>query len=191
MKLNVWRLLAFLLLIALSVGFGFGFDAVATAIERSTYPCPEEYAEPIRQMSERYALPEPVLWGFLQNASRFESNAVHGEAIGLMQLTPTQFSYIRKNLLGEESAESGLLYDPSTNLNAGCAYLSHLYQRYGVWDLTFAAYCVGADTVDAWLTDPELVDSRGALTEIPDVEVREYVEGVERVIEQYRTLYFK
>lgn len=191
MRLNVWRALAFLLLVALSVGFGFGFDAVATAVERHQYPCPAEYAEPIREAAEEFALPEHVLWGFVQHASGFASNAVNGNAIGLMQLTPTEFAYICQSLLEESQVESGLLYDPLTNLEAGSAYLSHLYERYGVWDLTFAAYCVGSDTVDAWLTDPDLVDGRGVLREIPDEAVRDYVASVERTVERYRVLYFK
>lgn len=190
MKLNVWRMLAFLLLVALSVGFGFGFDAIATAVERNQHPCPTEYTEVIRQTAEKFALPEHVLWGFVHHASGFASNAVNGEAIGLMQLTPDEFSYIRQSLLGTDSAESGLLYDPLTNLEAGSAYLSHLYERYGVWDLTFAAYCVGSETVDAWLTDPDLVDDRGVLLGIPDAAVREYAESVEHTVEQYRKLYF-
>ena len=190
MKLTVWRLLALLLLVALSIGFGLGFDAVATAVERHQYPRPEEYTEAVRAAAEKYALPEPLLWGFIRNASDFESNAVQGNAIGLMQLTPAEFAYIRTELLGVSGTESGLLYDPATNLDAGCAYLSHLYLQYGVWDLTLAAFCVGADRVDAWLTDPDLTDGRGVLIEIPDAAVREYVEGVMHTVEQYRRLYF-
>jgi len=190
-KLTVWRLIAFLLLVALSIGFGLGFDAIATAVDRHQYPCPAEYADAVRDAAECYALPEPVLWGFIRNASGFESNAVHGEAIGLMQLTPEEFTYIRQTLLGKSNAESGLLYDPATNLDAGCAYLSHLFLRYGVWDLTFAAFCVGFETVDAWLCDPDLTDERGVLTEIPDAAVREYVAHVMHTVDRYRTLYFE
>lgn len=190
MKLTVWRLLAFLLLIVLSVGFGLGFDAIATAVDRYQYPCPNEYADEVRGTAERYALPEAVVWGFVRNASGFESNAVQGNAIGLMQLTPQEFTYIRTELLDKESTESGLLYDPAANLEAGCAYLSHLYQRYGTWELTLAAFCVGTDTVDAWLTNPDLVDDRGVLPEIPDAAVRDYVDGVMHTIERYRKLYF-
>ena len=190
MKLTVWRLLALLLLVALSVGFGLGFDAIATAVDRYQYPCPAEYADELREAAERYALPEAVVWGFIRNASGFESNAVQGSAIGLMQLTPEEFTYIRTELLNQASAESGLLYDPATNLDAGCAYLSYLYQRYGTWELTLAAFCAGTDSVDTWLTNPDLVDGRGVLVEIPDAAVRDYVESVMHTIECYRRLYF-
>ena len=190
MKLNIQRLLALLLLIALSVGFGFAFDATATAIERHRYPCPDDYADAVRDAAARFALPEAVVWAVMCKTGGFESNAVNGDAIGLMQLTPTQFTFIRTELLGMDSADRGLLYDPAANLDAGCAYLSYLFDRYAVWDLTFAAYLVGIEQVDAWLTDTELLDAQGILTQIPDADARAFAEDLEKTVRLYQKLYF-
>lgn len=44
MKLNIWRVAAFFLLLAVAVGFGFAFDAIATSVERNKHPRPAEWS---------------------------------------------------------------------------------------------------------------------------------------------------
>ncbi len=192
MKLTVWRVLAFLLLIALSVGFGFAFDAAATAIEKHNYPRPDSLAEAVSREAAAYALPEAVIWATMQTGSEFASNAVSPEGrIGLMQLTPERFDAIRAELLGLEPTDPGMLYDPATNLSTACAWLSYLYEHYGVWELVFAAYHVGTDTVDAWLSDPTLTDQSGVLTAIPDKDVADYTARMQKAVSYYEKLYYQ
>ena len=192
MKLNIWRVAAFFLLIALSIGFGFAFDAAATALERQRYPRAEEYTELVSHYAEKYAIPEAVVWATIKTGSNFASNAVsQNGAVGLMQLTPARFDFIFRELLGRESPESGLLYDPETNLEAGCAWLSYLYDRYLVWDLVFAAYHTDTDTVDGWLTDPDCIDESGILVRIPDPEAKSYMNTMEKTVTLYRELYYE
>ena len=190
MKLTIRRVIALLLLLALSVGFGFAFDAAATAVERHRYPCPGAYADAVRDAAAQFALPEAVVWAMLSQTGGFASNAVNGNAIGLMQLTPAQFTFIRQDLLGLDSADPGLLYDPTANLEAGCAYLSYLFDRYAVWELTFAAYLVGIEQMDAWLADPALLDAQGILTQIPDADAHAFASRLEKAVQTYQTLYF-
>lgn len=191
MRLTAWRVGAFLLLIALSIGFGFGFDAVATAVERSNHPRPEGLAPSVAENAASYGIPEHILWATLKVNSDFTSNAVSdGGAIGLCQLTPAQFSFICTELLGTEAQDAGMLYDPATNLRAGSAYLSYLYDRYGVWNHTFAAYRAGTEAVDAWLADPALVSEQGVLTEIPNPETAEFVESMQKAVRYYAELYY-
>ena len=192
MKITVWRVLAFFLLIALSIGFGFGWDAVATAIERHKYPIDKDLANAITQNAELYGIPEPILWATVQTGSQFASNAVSesGE-IGLTQITPARFEWICINLLDGEAKDAGMLYDPATNLTAGCAYLSYLYDRYGVWDHVFAAYRTDTDTVDAWLATPGWVSEQGVLTNIPDASVADFVDTVKTAVDFYSKLYYE
>ena len=191
MKLNLQRTVAFLLLIALSVGFGFAFDAVATAVERHRYPRPTEIADLIERNAREFGLPEPVLWATVHTESNFTSNAVSGDgSIGLMQLTPDDFLLICTQVLKEDAKDSGMLYDPATNLRCGTAWISALYQRYGVWDTVYAAYYAGTDTVDAWLANPELVTPQGTLR-IPDRDTASYVKAVNRAVHLYSQLYYE
>lgn len=191
MKLNVWRVTAFLLLIAISVGFGFAFDAAATAIEKHRYPQNEEYAELIRENAQAYGIPEPILWAAVYNGSGFASNAQNGDRIGLMQLTPTHLRFVYEAIFEKEVPDEGMLYHPQTNLECGAAWLSYLYRYYGVWDLVFAAYYSGTETVDGWLTNSAYVNDQGVLTEIPDREIDQYVKVMKKTVEIYRKLYHK
>lgn len=192
MRITVWRVVAFFLLIAVSVGFGFGFDAAATAIEKHNHPRPEALTDAVHQNAESYGIPEAVLWATLKVGSNFTSNAVSDSGeIGLMQLTPARFTFICTELHGTEAQDAGMLYDPATNLRAGSAYLSYLYGRYGVWEHVYAAYRAGTETVDAWLADPERVSAQGVLTDIPDNAVASYVKNMKKAVETYTTLYYE
>ena len=191
MKLTAGRVVAVLLLIALSVGFGFAFDAIATQIEQGNHPRPEELAPLVQENSVGYGLPEHTVWALLKVSSDFQSNAVSPNgAIGLCSLTPAQFSFICTKLHGGEELNDGLLYDPETNLRAGAAYLSYLYDRYGVWDHAFAAYRAGTDAVDAWLQSAELISDQGVLTEIPDDEAAAFVSAMQKAVHYYSKLYY-
>ena len=191
MRINAPRVIAFFLLIALSVGFGFAFDAIMGAVERHKYPIVVELADDVHEKATEYNIPEPVLWATLHETGGFESNRVSDGAIGLMQITPERFAFICTELWGEEVRDAGLLYDPDTNLDAGCAWLSYLYRYYGVWEHAHAAYYVGTETVDAWLANPDLLDERGILSEIPDGRVAEYVKAVIKTTEYYEKLYYE
>lgn len=191
MKITAPRLIAFFLLIAISIGFGFGFDAIMTTIEKSNYPIKPELAEAVRQRSETYNIPEPVLWATLHETGRFASNAVSaGGAVGLMQITPARFTFICTELWGVDAKDAGLLYDPMTNLDAGCTWLAYLYRYYGVWEHAHAAYYIGTETVDFWLANPTYLDEHGILSDIPDDAVAAYVHDVLRATEYYETLYY-
>lgn len=192
MKLNARRIIAFLLLIALSVGFGFAYDGIATAVERHRYPLPSSVAPLIAQNAAEFGVPESILWATVRTQSNFSSNAVAEDgAVGLMQITPTEFSMICTTVLGVNAPESGMLYDPATNLRCGAAWLSYLYERYGVWETAYAAYHAGTDAVDAWLASPETVSPQGTLHNIPDGEAAAYVREMTKTVQMYSKLYYQ
>ena len=191
MKLTFRRILLFLLIATLSVGFGFAFDAIATAIEKNNYPIKEEYREDIRACAEEFGIPESILWGFVHAQSNFSSNKVSEDgSIGLTQLTPEEFQMIQSEILKAPTQSTDILYAPQPNLRAGAAYLSFLYHRYGVWETAFAAYEAGTETVDGWLTNPELLGDLGTLETIHDREIASFTKRVLKSCDLYKKLYF-
>ncbi len=191
MKLNAIRVLIFLGIIALSIAFGLGFNAVATAVEKNSYPKDKGTAPLVEKYAALHGLPEPVLWAVISAESDFASNALSPDGkIGLMQLSPETFERISKELL-EKEMESGMLYDPDTNVSAGSAYLSYLYRRYGVWDTAFAAYHAGPAQVDAWLADEKYVTPQGTLQNLPDAATAQYIKEVNKRVDLYRKLYYQ
>lgn len=191
MKLNYRRLIAFFLLIALSIGFGFAFDAIATAIEKHRYPMDARYAANVRACADEFGVPETILWAFIRTESDFTSNLVseNGE-IGLMQLSPERFHSVYTDILHEPVPEDGLLYDPATNLRAGAALLSALYDRYGVWETVYAAYFIGEAQVDAWLANEGYVSAQGRLQNLPDKPTEKYIKTMTKTVKLYEKLYF-
>jgi soluble lytic murein transglycosylase len=192
MKITSRHVGIFCLILLLSIGFGFAFDAIGTAVEKHSYPRPASLADAVAKEAKANGLPEAILWATIRSGSDFASNARSEDGrIGLMQLTPAQFDTVRTTVLELPPAEEGLLYDPNTNLSSGAAWLSYLYEHYGVWELTFAAYHTDLKTVDGWLSDPTLVDENGILREIPDKETASYVKSVMRAVTYYNKLYYE
>ena len=107
-----------------------------------------------------------------------------------MQLMPDTFTWLTNEILFDH-LESGMLYDPETNIKYGTYYLSRLYDRYGDWELALAAYNGGPGNVDEWLADPAYSDGEGGLSKIPFRETRRYVKKVTDAREVYERLYEK
>ena len=191
MKLTAQRLLIFFLIVLLSVGFGFAYDAIADAAERRSYPQVESYADMIATCSAEFGAPEAVIWATVRNESDFVSSAVTGDHIGLMQLTPDQLTFVCREILREEPPDAGMRYDPKTNLRIGCAWLSALYQRYGMWESVYAAWHAGTDAADAWLTNPDCLNDQGRLTHIPDSKTAAFVSRMKKSADMYAKLYYE
>ena len=191
MKFNARSFAIIAAILVLSIGFGLAFDVIATAIEKKQYPLSPRYADDIQRVSAEYGIPEVILWAIVRTESGFSSN-LEGEdgGIGLMQLTPDEFAMIQTDILKEAPQDAGLLYDPAKNLSCGAAYLSFLYQRYGVWETVFAAFDAGTDAVDAWLANPDCVSELGTLENIPNQKTARFVREVTEARELYIKLYF-
>ena len=191
MKLNARSFAMIAAILVLSIGFGFAFDGIATAIEKNQYPLFDRYANDIRKVATEYGVPEVILWATVCTESGFLSNLEGKDGgIGLMQLTPGEFAMIQADILKEPPEDSGRLYDPEKNLACGAAYLSYLYERYGVWETVFAAFDAGTDAVDAWLANPEYVSELGTLKSIPSPQTARFVKDVMKARELYMKLYF-
>ena len=190
MKFNLRHVIAFFLLIALSVGFGFGFDAVCTALEKSNHPRPDSLSLSVQSNAQDFGVPEAVIYAAMKCGSEFASNAVSEDGkIGLLQLSPDRFTFICTEILSE-TPDVRTLYEPETNLRAGCAWISYLYGRYGVWEHVYAAYFAGTEQVDTWLQDPALVSEQGVLQDIPNGAVASFVKEMTDAVECYTKLYY-
>ena len=105
-----------------------------------------------------------------------------------MQIMPSTFDWLMTQT--HEDYESGMLYDPDTNIKYGTTYLKWLHLRYDNWETVYAAYNAGYARVDEWLADG--VHSKdGKLTDIPIRETSEYVEKVAASADKYEKLYYK
>lgn len=186
MKKALLHSLVVLLIITLSLACGWAYTAISDRIDRKNYPC--LYEEYVQTYSVKFGVPEHIIYAVIKTESDFSSNAVSSVgAIGLMQLMPQTFDWVKMKL-GEEGT-SALLYDPETNIRYGTFYLSYLKMRYGVWTTAFAAYNAGFGRVDEWLENPDYADANGILLDTPYAETTAYMKKINKTIEIYDRLY--
>ena len=186
MRTALVRSAIILLILALSVALGFAYQKISDAVDRRNYP--REYEDVVKKYSLEYGVPEYVIYAVIRTESGFDSGAKSSAgALGLMQITPTTFDWMLSKT--HEGYETGMLYDPDTNIKYGTYLLSYLYLKYNNWENVFAAYNAGDSRVDGWLADPE-ISKDGKLTDIPIEETKNYVKKVSSAVEKYKELYY-
>ncbi|MCD8056122.1 MAG: lytic transglycosylase domain-containing protein [Clostridiales bacterium] len=186
-KKTILRSVVVILILSLSIGLGFLIEKGLTLLDEKNYP--QEYSAYVSEYSELYGVPEYIVYAVIKTESNFDSSLLSSSgAIGLMQLLPETFEMLN-DLTGEEH-ETGMLYDPETNIKYGTYYLSYLYGLYERWGTVYAAYIVGTDMVDSWLSDGNYSTDGVNVTYIPYDETRETVEKLEAAAEMYEKLYY-
>ncbi len=187
LKKAVLRSVVIVVILALSVAIGFAYTGIWRQIDLKNHP--REYSEWVSEYGAKYGVPEYVIYAVIKTESDFQSNKVGDDgAIGLMQITPERFE--RLLTMTKATLETGILYDPETNIEYGTYYLSYLYTEYNRWDAVFAAFASDEETVDGWRENPEYTDENRNLRVIPDEDIRAYVDGVNGKIEVYKKLYY-
>lgn len=179
-----------IILLVISVAMGFLFDIGCSLIEKKTHPL--KYTEYIEKYSEQYKVPKELVYAIIKTESDFVSNAVSRVgAVGLMQLMPETFKDLTENFL-YENLDTGMLYDPETNIRYGVFYLSWLKTNFEDWNCVIAAYNGGIGNVTKWLNDSEYSDDGKTLIikNIPFEETRNYVKKINKATEKYTELYF-
>ena len=186
MKKVIYRSFAVLFIFSLSIAIGFVSSFIWDSIEKNEYPI--KYSEFVEAASKKYSVPKRIIYAVIKTESGYDATAVSSSgAIGLMQIKPETFAEISEKL--GDSYETGMMYDPETNIRYGTYYLSYLYKLYEDWDIVFAAYNAGMGNVSKWLEDPELFDKNGGLLHIPYEETEKYVDRVNDAIKKYVELY--
>lgn len=148
--------------------------------ERMQYPL--HYEALVEDAAQTYGVPAPVLYAVIRCESSFTPTAVsHAGAVGLMQIMPSTYDWLRTR---PGAPPEGELTEPGVNIAYGAFLLSILYDEFGDWRITWAAYNAGINRVRSWLReDPELQT-------IPIAETATYVTRVSHALQMYESLYF-
>ena len=149
----------------------------------------ERFAEIIKTCSDKYGLPESLVYAVIECESGFNESALSvAGASGLMQLMPNTFAWINEKTDAKKDAD---IFSPEQNINAGCWYLSYLICRFEVTETVLAAYNAGEGTVSEWLKNTEYSEDGRSLTVIPYPETSIYVGKVIRKAAEYEKLLSK
>ena len=161
---------------------------ISTNIKKKQYPI--KYEHFVDKYSQKYGLDRCLVFAVIRTESRFDVYAVSSaDAKGLMQLTDETGAECAKKI-GLKKYTNDMLFDPETNIQLGCYYLSQLIKTYdNEINTALAAYNGGPGNVDKWLSSNEHADETGKLKSIPFLETRNYVKRVNEAMEMYKSLY--
>jgi len=156
-------------------------------LERNRHPI--AFSEEIKASSEKYGIPQEILYAVILSESSFEPDAKSPVgAKGLMQIMDDTNLWICEMTGMDKDAD---IYDPKVNIERGSWLLARLYKQFGSWDTAFAAYNAGSGNVTKWLAQSKYSSDGKTLDEIPFEETREYVKRVNKYKEKYKKLYFE
>ncbi len=141
------------------------------------------YPLPPWQPAGGYSVDRALLWGFMRQESAYNPKArSYVGAMGLMQLMPGTARGVIRNYTPEQMGAN--LYDPSTNIALGQAYIGSLL---GEVDnnlvRTAAGYNGGPGNVMRW--DNSLNASQDPLLYIASIPLNETRDFVQRVLANY------
>lgn len=172
----MWALLAAALL----------FCARAGARCLFVYP----YRASVESECARRGLPPHLVAGLIMAESGFDRAAVsHAGAIGLMQLTPDTYFWLRYRSGERATEDTEALLQPATNITYGTMNLQLLLREFEQ-DEALAAYNAGPARVRDWLTRPECSGDGVTLSAIPYPETARYIKRVHLYAAIYRLLYY-
>ena len=186
MSRKFFNSLIVVLILGLSVACGFLYDFIFTQYQLKEYP--REHNDTVISCYYEYAVPVSVIYSAVKMESDFNSGLVSEDGgIGLMQLTREEYNTLAAELGIAEN--SGLLFEPETNLDIGTYKISKLFEKYQSWRPVYAALYIGEETVDEWLSDPDNLGEDCSLENIPDRDTEKYVKKFEKTVKIYLELY--
>ncbi len=144
---------------------------------------PRAFETAVREAARVTRIEPELVWSVMRQESTFDPEVVsYADAIGLMQLMPATAAAVARRT-GTSYARN-LLFDATTNVRLGTAYLAELHRLYGV-PLCFSAYNAGEHRVEEWLARGER-DLDRFVEDIPYAQTRNYTRRVTASLAHYR-----
>lgn len=152
---------------------------------------PREYSDQVDKYSEKYGADKYLIYAIIKTESNFDKDAVSPKkAMGLMQVTEVTGEWAAEKI-GINDFTEDMLFDPDTNIEIGCWYISKLLCQFGSCDTAIAAYNAGSGNVSKWLENNKLSSDGLNLAAIPYSETENYVKKIKKTRKIYEYLYSK
>ena len=177
-------------LIILSVVAFALYKSVPAFLKKNVYP--KKYSEYVERYSEEYDIDENFIYAVIKTESGFDPDARSNVgAVGLMQLMPIAFKEVSNNIEDNKGLKYSDMYNPEYNIMYGTWYLDYLYEQFGSYELTIAAYHAGMTEVRGWLYSGVLDEDNLNLDNIPSEysDTRHYINKVISAYKEYNRLY--
>ena len=149
---------------------------------------PKKQITLINTYAKKYGLNSSLVASVINIESGFDSDAVSDAgAMGLMQILPSTAKDCAKRMgIDDHSID---LFDPNTNINIGCFYLSYLLEMFdGNLENALSSYNWGLGNVKDWIARGN-VDDNGTIKDIPISETRNYIKKFKVSEFVYKNIY--
>ncbi|KXB35650.1 lytic transglycosylase domain-containing protein [Atopobium deltae] len=182
-----FRILPLLVLVVLA-SFAYAFEMIPAAVARP-WVAPVKYNDAVVASAARHNVDPYLACAVIRCESNWNPQAQSSVgAKGLMQLMPkTAQELADLRLVDGKAYDPKNLFDPKTNIEYGCAYLSYLQKRLKKTDKVIAAYNAGIGRVKRWSAN--LIDDERFKETISYPETALYVKRVELSYAEYKRLW--
>lgn len=151
---------------------------------------PIKYEDIVTEASETYGVEKELIYAIIKCESGFDEHACsHAGAVGLMQIMPETFKWLKANNSDSQLHEKEL-ENPRTNIMYGTLFISMLRKKYISDDTILSSYNAGESTVKRWLSNKSISADGVKLDNIPYKETKDYVNKVKAAKKFYKNLYF-
>jgi soluble lytic murein transglycosylase-like protein len=167
-----------------------GVQTTASTSTRKAADYPVPFRAELLRDSAKYKIDPRFLLAIMKQESSFRSNAKSpAGARGLLQLVfDTAIKYNKK--AGYPNLRPDDLYQPSTNIAVGSAYIADLKNQFGgLYEAIAASYNGGEDNAERWLNRSKPKDPGVFAAEVGFAETKNYVFKVMNNYRAYRELY--
>lgn len=150
---------------------------------------PMDFGDQIQQAAQQEDIPKELVFSIIRQESAFDPNArSFADAMGLMQILPTQAQNVAKDLKLEWTGHDDL-FRPELNIPVGARMLRQGLSRYdGNFILAIASYNANDKAIKGWLKTRFRDDPVEFIEEIAYEETRSYVKLVLRNYIFYKRL---
>lgn len=144
-----------------------------------------DYSEEVERYSEEFGIDKSFVYAVIRTESNFDPEAVSDcGAIGLMQIIEDSFDWVSKKLCEDDIAFNDM-FIPEHSIRYGCFMLSYLYDKYGSYELTAAAYHSGMGEVDSWLESGAVDKENPNVEDFVGSNTRHYVDKIMNAYNKY------
>lgn len=151
---------------------------------------PIKYKNLIYETSQKYSLEPSLIASVINVESRYNPNAKSNKgALGLMQIKLSTAEYLIELYNIDEQITEDDLFDPNTNINFGCMYLTYLIEKFENTETALAGYNAGETRVRTWLKDEQYSSDGITLNYIPYSETNNYIKKINKNLKYYSKYY--
>ncbi len=154
------------------------------------YIYPHKYSEYVDRYSAKYHMDRNFVYAVIKTESNFDPSAESDVgARGLMQLMEDAYDWVGYRMEDGREISYDHMFVPEYNIEYGTYLLMLLYDEYGDYETTLAAYHSGRGNVNKWLENSEYSSDGRTLDNIPSAATKHYVEKVMNAYYAYNNLY--